>query len=104
MQAGSPCSDFLNFGNRLAGKDLSPDGHIDRSQKDDHGDSFTSGEMLDLDWRSAIIDEVDSYFRSYSLFCVAIIRLEMFQWNSCVASILFGAYREVEGEYTNENN
>ncbi|XP_011064621.1 PREDICTED: uncharacterized protein LOC105152189 [Acromyrmex echinatior] len=49
LQAGSPCSDFLNFGNRLAGKDLSPDGHIDRSQKDDRGDSFTSGEMLDLD-------------------------------------------------------
>ncbi|KAL6268477.1 hypothetical protein P5V15_001610 [Pogonomyrmex californicus] len=34
---------------RLAAPDLSPDGHIDRSQKDDHGDSFTSGEMLDLD-------------------------------------------------------
>ncbi|XP_018398722.1 PREDICTED: uncharacterized protein LOC108776560 [Cyphomyrmex costatus] len=49
LQAGSPCSDFLNFGNRPAGKDLSPDGHIDRSQKDDRGDSFTSGEILDLD-------------------------------------------------------
>lgn len=48
-QAGSPCSDFLNFGNRLSGKDLSPDGHIDRSQKDDRGDNFTSEGMLDLD-------------------------------------------------------
>ncbi|KAL0127665.1 hypothetical protein PUN28_003150 [Cardiocondyla obscurior] len=49
LQTGSPCSDFLSFGNRLVGKDLSPDGHIDRSQKDDRRDSFTSGEMLDLD-------------------------------------------------------
>ncbi|XP_024867508.1 uncharacterized protein LOC112451832 [Temnothorax curvispinosus] len=49
FQTGSPCSDFLNFGNRFAGKDMSPDGHIDRSQKDDRGDSFTSGEMLNLD-------------------------------------------------------
>ncbi|XP_039305498.1 uncharacterized protein LOC105205750 isoform X3 [Solenopsis invicta] len=49
LQAGSPCSDFLNFGNRLSGKDLSPDGHIDRSQKDDRGDNFTSEGMLDLD-------------------------------------------------------
>ncbi|KMQ94469.1 fez family zinc finger protein 2 [Lasius niger] len=47
--AGSPCSDFLNFGNRFGGKDMSPDGHLDRSQKDDRGDSFAPGEMLDLD-------------------------------------------------------
>ncbi|XP_011865272.1 PREDICTED: uncharacterized protein LOC105560626, partial [Vollenhovia emeryi] len=49
LQTGSPSSDFLSFGNRFAGKDLSPDGHIDRSQRNDRGDSFTSGEMLDLD-------------------------------------------------------
>ncbi|XP_029658905.1 uncharacterized protein LOC115232889 isoform X4 [Formica exsecta] len=49
LQAGSPCSDFLNFGNRFGGKNLSPEGHLDRSQKDDRGDSFAPEEMLDLD-------------------------------------------------------
>ncbi|XP_032684236.1 uncharacterized protein LOC116850276 isoform X3 [Odontomachus brunneus] len=50
LQAGSPCdADFLNFGNRFTGKDLSPEGHIDRGQKENHTDSFVPGEILDLD-------------------------------------------------------
>ncbi|XP_014475328.1 PREDICTED: uncharacterized protein LOC106744805 [Dinoponera quadriceps] len=47
LQACSPC-DFLNFGNRLTGKDLSPEGHFDRGQKENREDSFVSGDILDL--------------------------------------------------------
>ncbi|KAH0950916.1 hypothetical protein HN011_002475 [Eciton burchellii] len=51
LQASSPCgSDFLNFGGRFAGKNLSPDGHLERSHKEDRGDpGFEPGEVLDLD-------------------------------------------------------
>ncbi|KAG7188889.1 hypothetical protein KM043_008495 [Ampulex compressa] len=45
-QASSPCgSDFLNFENRLPGKDSSPSSHYEASQKD----SFGSGGLPDLD-------------------------------------------------------